>query len=54
MGKADFGAVDETIAEGFEEGEGRVVVGVEEDVLFDLGLHMLVVQLREKGGVGVV
>ena len=31
MGEADFGAVDDTVADAFYEGEGVVVGGVEED-----------------------
>ena len=38
VGEADFGAVDGAIAQGFEEGEGLVVGGVEEDVAFEGGL----------------
>ena len=34
MGEADFGAVDEAIADGFEEDEGVVVGGVEEDLFY--------------------
>ena len=38
MGEAHFGAVDEAIAEGFEEDERLVVSGVEDDLLeFILG-----------------
>jgi len=31
MREADFGAVDEAIADGFDEDEGFVVLGVEDD-----------------------
>jgi len=31
--EADFGAVDEAIADGFEEDEGLVVFGVEDEFL---------------------
>lgn len=34
MGKADFGTVDGTIASGFDDGEQRTQVGVQDD-LFD-------------------
>lgn len=36
VGKADFGAVDEAIADGFEEDEGLMVGWVEDDFAFDL------------------
>ena len=49
MREANFGAVDEAIAEGFEEGERRLIVGVEEDVLFDLRLELLVQRTGEAG-----
>ena len=49
MWEADFGAVNEAIAEGFEEGERRVVVWVEEDVFFDVGLLKLVLEVGEEG-----
>jgi len=36
MWEADFGAVDGAIANGFEEDERLVVVGVEDDLAFDV------------------
>lgn len=33
MREADFGPVDGAIADGFDEGEGSVVLGVEDDFL---------------------
>lgn len=38
MREADFGAVDEAIAQGFEEDEGLVVGGVEDDFALEVGL----------------
>ena len=53
VGEADFGAVDGAIAQGFEEGEGLVVGGVEEDVAFEGGLGLLLVVWWGEGrGVG--
>lgn len=37
MREADFGAVDETIADGFDKHKRFVVFGIEDD-LFELGL----------------
>lgn len=39
VGEADFGAVDQTVADGFEEDEGLVVGRVEEDFALDIALY---------------
>lgn len=36
VGEADFGAVDEAVADGFEQDEGLVVGGVEDDFALDI------------------